>query len=53
VEVDLLFQPISHRWARNLEAYRHAMEPDRFSRYFQENASAATARLASATARVP
>jgi hypothetical protein len=33
VEVELLFQPISYRWATNLKSY-NAMEPQRFTRYY-------------------
>jgi hypothetical protein len=33
VEAELLFQPISYRWATNLKAYS-GVEPERFTRYY-------------------
>ncbi|HUF46317.1 MAG TPA: hypothetical protein VMM93_00815 [Vicinamibacterales bacterium] len=34
IDVELLYQPIAYRWARNLEAYRSATEPQRFLEYY-------------------
>src|SRR5690606_3531034 len=53
VEVGLWYQPISYRWARNLDDYAHEPEPARFLRYYDSMASASGLRLASATARLP
>jgi hypothetical protein len=39
VEAELLFQPISFRWASNLKAY-DAFEPRRFTRYYDAMAAA-------------
>jgi hypothetical protein len=38
VEAELWFQPISYRWANNLKSY-NAMEPQRFTRYYDAMAS--------------
>ena len=38
VEAELWFQPISYRWANNLKPYS-AMEPQRFTRYYDEMSS--------------
>jgi hypothetical protein len=51
VEAELLFQPIGFRWADNLRGYRSA-ETDRFVRYYDDMAAAATATLARATSVV-
>lgn len=45
VEVDLNYQTIAYRWARNLADYK-APEPERFVRYYNSMAAGATARLA-------
>ena len=45
VEVELRYQPIGFRWARNLEAY-DAEEPRRFVRWYDEMAGASSAVLA-------
>ena len=47
VEVELWYQPIGHRWAQNLGAYK-AVEPQRFLGYFDEMASSSALRLARA-----
>jgi hypothetical protein len=49
VEVELLYQPIGYRWARNLKPYEGAAEPKRFTGYYESMASAATAALARAS----
>ena len=51
VEGELLYQPISFRWAENLRAY-DAEETQRFGRYYAENAAASAARLAGASVTV-
>ena len=48
MDVELWYQPISHRWAQNLRGYK-AAEPQRFVRYFDEMASSSALRLARAT----
>jgi hypothetical protein len=52
IEVELLYQPISFRWAQNLTAY-DAPEPRRFVRYYDSMAGATHERLATATRTVP
>jgi hypothetical protein len=49
--VELMYQPVSFRWAQNLAAYR-APEPERFVRYYNEMAGATAATLAEATITV-
>jgi hypothetical protein len=49
VEVELLYQPIGYRWARNLKPYEGAAEPKRFTGYYESMTSAATAALARAS----
>jgi hypothetical protein len=50
VEAELLFQPISYRWANNLKSYE-AMEPQRFTRYYDSMSSSSAVVLAHVTAR--
>jgi hypothetical protein len=52
VTVELLYQSVGHRWARNLTG-RNAFETDRFARYYDAMSSVTTARLAVATTAVP
>jgi len=52
IEAELLYQPISHRWAANLRAYQ-SPEPQRFVRYFESMASASATTLARAAASGP
>jgi hypothetical protein len=49
VDVELLYQPIGFRWATNLKPYAGALEPHRFTDYYDAMAPAATAALARAT----
>jgi hypothetical protein len=49
VSAELLYQPISYRWAHNLEPY-DAFEPKRFIRYYDSMSSASAVALARATA---
>lgn len=49
VEAELYYQSIGHRWAENLRSY-DAPEPQRFVRYYDAMAAAATVRLAAVTA---
>jgi hypothetical protein len=49
VEAELLFQPISYRWANNLKSY-DAMEPQRFTRYYDGMASGSAVVLVRTTA---
>ena len=47
VEVELMFQPISYRWANNLKAY-DAFEPKRFTGYYDSMSAASAVVLARA-----
>src|SRR6266850_1835488 len=49
VEAELWFQPISYRWANNLKPY-NAMEPQRFTRYYDAMSSGSAVMLVRATA---
>lgn len=49
LEAELWFQPISFRWADNLKAYT-AMEPQRFTRYYDAMSSGSAMMLVRATA---
>jgi hypothetical protein len=49
VEVEVWFQPISYRWAANLKSY-NAVEPQRFTRYYESMSSGSSVMLARATA---
>jgi hypothetical protein len=51
VDVELLYQSISYRWAHNLEAY-DAPEPRAFLRYYQDLASTSAAIVARAARSV-
>jgi hypothetical protein len=51
VEVELRFQPIGYRWARNLAAY-DAPEPRRFVGYYNSLASSSSVVVARAVRRV-
>jgi hypothetical protein len=51
VSVELLFQPIGYRWARNLDGY-DAPEPRRFVAYYDAMASSSSIVVAQAGARV-
>jgi hypothetical protein len=42
IEVELRYQPIAARWARNLAAYRSADEPRRFLEYYEAMAPASS-----------
>lgn len=44
VEAELWFQPISYRWANNLKSY-NAMEPQRFTRYYDSMSSGSAVML--------
>jgi len=48
VEAELWFQPISYRWANNLKPYT-AMEPQRFTRYYDSMSSGSGVMLAKAS----
>lgn len=48
ISAELLYQPIGYRWANNLKPYK-AVEPERFSRYYDEMAPASAATLAHVT----
>jgi hypothetical protein len=52
MEVALLYQPISFRWANNLRAY-DAAEPRRFVSYYDRMSAASSVALTRATAVVP
>jgi hypothetical protein len=52
IQVELLYQPIAFRWAHNLNGYRTAPEPARFSRYYEAMASGSATTLARAEALV-
>ncbi len=47
LEVEMMFQPISYRWAHNLEKY-DAMEPQRFVGYYNTMSAGSAVRLARA-----
>jgi len=49
VEAEMWFQPISYRWANNLKSYK-AMEPERFTRYYDSMSSGSGVMLTRATA---
>jgi cytochrome c551/c552 len=49
IEAELWFQPISYRWANNLKPY-DAMEPQRFTRYYDAMASGSGVMMARVTA---
>jgi hypothetical protein len=51
VEAELLFQPISFRWASNLKAY-NAAEPQRFTRYYDAMSSGSATIVARAATTV-
>ncbi len=51
VEAELLYQPISHRWARNLSDY-NAEETKRFTRYYDVAAPSSSMALARAQAEI-
>jgi hypothetical protein len=53
IQVQLLYQPIAFRWARNVAAYAAAPEPARFVRYYEAMSTGSATTLASAEARVP
>ena len=50
VEAELLYQPIGYRWANNLKKY-DAMEPKRFTGYYDAMSGATAARLAAGERR--
>ena len=49
IEAELRYQPISYRWAQNLQPY-NAAEPQRFVRFFESMAHESSVALASASA---
>ena len=49
VEAELWFQPISYRWAENLRPYE-AMEPQRFTRYYDAMSSGSAVMIDEASA---
>jgi hypothetical protein len=49
VEAELLYQPIGFRWAANLKAYAGAIEPHRFTVYYDSMAASTTATLVRAS----
>jgi hypothetical protein len=49
VEAELWFQPISYRWANNLKPY-NAMEPQRFTKYYDAMSSGSAVMLVRAAA---
>jgi hypothetical protein len=51
VDVELRFQPIGFRWARNLDGY-NSFETDRFLRYYDEMSSGSDVTLATASTTV-
>jgi hypothetical protein len=48
VDAELLFQPVSFRWASNLKQY-NAPEPQRFTRYYDAMASGSATTVARTT----
>ena len=53
IDVGLWYQPIGYRWARNLDSYTGAFEPERFVRYYDEMAAASALRIAGGEAAIP
>jgi hypothetical protein len=51
VEAELVYQPISYRWARNLAAY-DAFETRRFVRYYETMSSGSAVVLAADAASI-
>lgn len=51
VDVELLYQSISYRWAENLRSY-NAREPQRFVGYYDENADQSAALIAEGSVQV-
>jgi hypothetical protein len=51
VQVELLYQPIGFRWAQNLKGYGQALEPKRFTEYYDAMAGGTTATLARAASK--
>jgi hypothetical protein len=49
IEAEFWFQPISFRWANNLKPY-DAMEPQRFTRYYDASSTGSAVMLVRATA---
>src|SRR4030095_4183272 len=49
VDAELWFQPISYRWANNLKSY-NAMEPQRFTRYYDAMSSGSAVTVDRTTA---
>ena len=49
VEAEMWFQPISYRWANNLKFYK-AMEPERFTRYYDSMSNGSAVMLDRAVA---
>jgi hypothetical protein len=49
VEAELLYQPIGFRWAANLKGYAGAIEPHRFTVYYDSMAASTTATLVRAS----
>jgi hypothetical protein len=51
VQAELWYQPVGFRWANNLKTYNSAMEPRRFTGYYDAMGGATGVVLASATAK--
>lgn len=49
MEAELLYQPIGFRWANNLKSYNSALEPRRFSTYYESMQASTAVRLAHAS----
>lgn len=52
VRLELWYQPIGFRWAHNLDAYRSAPEPRRFTDYFDSAGASSAVMIASAVKRL-
>jgi len=50
VEAEFWFQPISFRWANNLKTYNDAMEPRRFTGYYDAMSTGSAVMLVRASA---
>jgi hypothetical protein len=48
IDAELLYQPIGYRWARNLKPYDKALEPRRFTSYYDAMAASSATILARA-----
>lgn len=53
IDVELRYQPIGFRWAHNLDSYRQATEPLRFTNYYRAMSTGTAEVLAQVSALLP